>query len=282
MLAGGLLAGFSVLSLLTYGYLSWDTLGSSLETTRAELGKEPEASAPTTQPHIVFILADDQGFRDVGYHGSEIRTPTLDRLAAEGVKLENYYVQPMCTPSRSQFITGKIVMQLNCTVGGLMHTPLTPFCIIERKVTNWDLSKEDSELFYLKLQNRLWLGQDREDGIEGTMFTPLYRNHSVDEEQGQTCHLPPHSSASRSLHRQGQGARAWVGGIQQLCLQGRDRLAAGKGLTGAQKQLFLTCNVCSAKIPPICLLFEKSARTGGRGSKKRSRLGKSGRMVTLP
>ncbi|OBS69689.1 hypothetical protein A6R68_01770, partial [Neotoma lepida] len=60
----------------------------------------------TSQPHLIFILADDQGFRDVGYHGSEIRTPTLDKLAAEGVKLENYYVQPICTPSRSQFITG--------------------------------------------------------------------------------------------------------------------------------------------------------------------------------
>lgn len=59
------------------------------------------------QPHIVFILVDDQGFRDVGYHGSEIKTPTLDRLAAQGVKLENYYVQPLCSPSRSQLMTGR-------------------------------------------------------------------------------------------------------------------------------------------------------------------------------
>uniref|UniRef100_A0A3Q2Z7K9 Sulfatase N-terminal domain-containing protein n=1 Tax=Hippocampus comes TaxID=109280 RepID=A0A3Q2Z7K9_HIPCM len=58
-------------------------------------------------PHIVFILVDDQGFRDVGYHGSEIKTPTLDRLAAQGVKLENYYVQPLCSPSRSQLMTGR-------------------------------------------------------------------------------------------------------------------------------------------------------------------------------
>lgn len=58
-------------------------------------------------PHLVFILVDDQGFRDVGYHGSEIKTPTLDRLAAQGVKLENYYVQPLCSPSRSQLMTGR-------------------------------------------------------------------------------------------------------------------------------------------------------------------------------
>lgn len=62
---------------------------------------------PNSQPHIIFIMVDDQGFRDVGYHGSEIKTPTLDRLAAAGVKLENYYVQPLCSPSRSQLMTGR-------------------------------------------------------------------------------------------------------------------------------------------------------------------------------
>lgn len=115
MLAMGALAGLWVLSLLTYGYLSW---GQGLEeeeegALRAQAGERPEPStASTSQPHLIFILADDQGFRDVGYHGSEIKTPTLDRLAAEGVKLENYYVQPICTPSRSQFITGKLIVHL--------------------------------------------------------------------------------------------------------------------------------------------------------------------------
>lgn len=110
MVAAGVLAGLSLLSLLTYGYLAWDSLGlgpAQTEATSTGLGEEPGAGGLSSQPHIIFILADDQGFRDVGYHGSEIRTPTLDKLAAEGVKLENYYVQPMCTPSRSQFITGK-------------------------------------------------------------------------------------------------------------------------------------------------------------------------------
>ena len=59
------------------------------------------------RPNIVFVLADDYGFNDIGYHGSEIRTPNLDRLAGEGVKLENYYVQPICTPTRSQFMSGR-------------------------------------------------------------------------------------------------------------------------------------------------------------------------------
>ncbi|XP_049599749.1 arylsulfatase J isoform X1 [Syngnathus scovelli] len=79
----------------------------------SELGKAP--SPPP--PHIVFILADDQGFRDVGYHGSEIKTPTLDRLAARGVKLDNYYVQPLCSPSRSQLMTGRYQIHT-----GLQHS----------------------------------------------------------------------------------------------------------------------------------------------------------------
>ncbi len=58
-------------------------------------------------PHIVFVMVDDQGYNDIGYHGSEIHTPVLDQLAGEGVKLENYYVQPICSPSRSQLMTGR-------------------------------------------------------------------------------------------------------------------------------------------------------------------------------
>jgi hypothetical protein len=59
------------------------------------------------QPNIVFVLADDYGFHDIGYHGSKIRTPNLDRLATTGVRLENYYVQPICTPTRSQLMSGR-------------------------------------------------------------------------------------------------------------------------------------------------------------------------------
>jgi len=60
-----------------------------------------------SRPNIVFVLADDYGFHDIGYHGSRIRTPNLDKLAAQGVRLENYYVQPICTPTRSQLMSGR-------------------------------------------------------------------------------------------------------------------------------------------------------------------------------
>ena len=60
----------------------------------------------SSKPHVIFILSDDLGWNDVGYHNSEIKTPTIDRLAKEGVRLENYYVQSKCTPSRASFMTG--------------------------------------------------------------------------------------------------------------------------------------------------------------------------------
>ena len=64
-------------------------------------------SKNSTPPHILFILADDLGWSDVGFHGSVIKTPNIDKLANEGVILDNYYVLPLCTPTRSALMTGR-------------------------------------------------------------------------------------------------------------------------------------------------------------------------------
>jgi arylsulfatase I/J len=59
------------------------------------------------KPNIIFILADDLGWKDVGYHGSDIKTPNIDALAQAGARLEQFYVQPMCTPTRASLMTGR-------------------------------------------------------------------------------------------------------------------------------------------------------------------------------
>lgn len=81
------------------------------------LPSRPGAGAGANRPpHLVFVLADDLGWNDVSFHGSNIRTPHLDKLAAGGVLLDNYYTQPLCTPSRSQLLTGRY--QVRSAPGG--------------------------------------------------------------------------------------------------------------------------------------------------------------------
>ena len=65
------------------------------------------SQAADKKPNIVYIVADDLGWKDVGFNGAtEIKTPNLDKLAAEGAKLAQFYVQPMCTPTRAALMAG--------------------------------------------------------------------------------------------------------------------------------------------------------------------------------
>lgn len=72
----------------------------------------PSSVAAPSRPNIVIIIADDMGWRDVGYHGSEIKTPNIDALAAQGVTLDRFYVQPSCSPTRASLMTGQSAMRL--------------------------------------------------------------------------------------------------------------------------------------------------------------------------
>jgi len=67
----------------------------------------PAAAQSASRPNFVLIVSDDQGWKDVGFHGSDIATPSLDKLAAGGAKLEAFYAQPMCTPSRAALMSGR-------------------------------------------------------------------------------------------------------------------------------------------------------------------------------
>jgi arylsulfatase B len=71
------------------------------------IGRTEVRAENTTKPNIVILLADDLGWKDVGYHGSEIRTPNIDKLAQEGVELDRFYVAPFCCPTRAGLMTGR-------------------------------------------------------------------------------------------------------------------------------------------------------------------------------
>jgi arylsulfatase A-like enzyme len=67
---------------------------------------DPGRVNQTDKPNIIIILPDDLGWSDVGYHGSDIRTPNIDKLARSGLILDQHYVMPTCTPTRVCLITG--------------------------------------------------------------------------------------------------------------------------------------------------------------------------------
>jgi len=87
-------------------------------------GAVAPVGAAEAKPNILFIVADDLGWRDVGFHGSDIKTPNIDRLAGEGTRLEQYYVQPMCTPTRAALMTGRYPLRYGLQTGVILsaHT----------------------------------------------------------------------------------------------------------------------------------------------------------------
>jgi arylsulfatase len=67
--------------------------------------REPEL--PLGAPNVVFIVLDDVGFADLGCYGSEIATPSMDMLAAGGIRYSNFHVTSMCSPTRACLLTGR-------------------------------------------------------------------------------------------------------------------------------------------------------------------------------
>jgi hypothetical protein len=86
-------------------------------------------AVPSTPMHVVFFVVDDQGWNDVGYLSTDLfdLTPTIDALAADGVKLTNYYSLPTCTPARASLLTGLYTINT-----GMQHGVITsnyPFAL---------------------------------------------------------------------------------------------------------------------------------------------------------
>ncbi len=79
-------------------------------------------AAPAKRPNLVILVADDLGWNDVGYHGSDIRTPAIDRLAKSGVQLDRFYVCPICSPTRAGLLTGRYPHRF-----GLRNTVIPPW-----------------------------------------------------------------------------------------------------------------------------------------------------------
>jgi len=65
-------------------------------------------SQTETRPNVILIITDDQGYGDLGYNGNpHVKTPVLDRFANESIRFNEFYVSPVCAPTRSSLMTGR-------------------------------------------------------------------------------------------------------------------------------------------------------------------------------
>src|SRR5258708_14067466 len=87
------------------------------------------ALAQNSKPNVVFILADNVGYGDLGpYGGGELRgapTPRIDELAREGLRLTQYLVEPGCTPSRAALMTGQYSIPNGLSLIAIEGSPYT-------------------------------------------------------------------------------------------------------------------------------------------------------------
>mgnify|MGYP000019068242 CR=1 FL=1 len=86
----------------------------------ASLTALAQPAAP--RPNIVILLADDLGWRDVGFHGGRTPTPNIDRIAREGLELQRCYAFPFCSPTRSALLTGRMPIRY-----GMVFTVIRPW-----------------------------------------------------------------------------------------------------------------------------------------------------------
>src|SRR5438445_9261439 len=90
-------------------------------------------AADAPKPNLVLILADDLGYECLGCNGSTTyKTPHLDKLAATGMRFDHCYVQPLCTPTRAQLMTGLYNIR-NYSRFGLLDPDATTFANLLKK-----------------------------------------------------------------------------------------------------------------------------------------------------
>ena len=86
-------------------------------------------SLDTGRPNIIVVMADDMGFSDLGCYGGEIKTPTIDQLASEGMRFSQFYNCAICGPSRASLMTGCYPWEVGQVPGQSIFKNLTKNCV---------------------------------------------------------------------------------------------------------------------------------------------------------
>jgi len=116
------------------------------------------------RPNVVVIVSDDEGWGDIGWNNPEVKTPNLDRLAEEGVRLDRFYVNPICSVTRAALMTG-------------MHTLRTGvenFSGLDLKYQTLPQALKDAG-YQTWMCGKWHLGGDRENSLSGPEYLPIAR-----------------------------------------------------------------------------------------------------------
>lgn len=173
-----------------------------------QLHAEDIAASGAVRPNIVFIIADDLGFADCGFNGGkQIKTPNLDKLAASGAILKQFYVQPVCSPTRASLMTGRYPIRYGLQVSVIRPTARYGLSLEERMlpaalrdagystgmIGKWHLGSFDEkywpnargfDYFYGHLYGALDYDTHQRDGK-----LDWYQNTQKSSDKGYTTHL---------------------------------------------------------------------------------------------
>lgn len=128
------------------------------------------AASAASQPNIVFVITDDQGYGDLGFTGNPVvKTPHLDRLAAESSQLKDYHVAPTCSPTRAALLTGHWTNRT-----GVWHTVNGRSMLRENEVTLGQLLHAHG--YATGMFGKWHLGDNYPYRPEDRGFTEVYRH----------------------------------------------------------------------------------------------------------
>ena len=127
-------------------------------------------SAAPARPNIVFIITDDQGYGDLGYTGNPVvKTPFIDKLAAESPQLSDYHVAPTCSPTRAALLTGHWTNRT-----GVWHTINGRSMLRDNEITLGQLLKDSG--YATAMFGKWHLGDTYPYRAEDRGFTEVYRH----------------------------------------------------------------------------------------------------------